>query len=86
MDKTKSLLALIQKRYERGDDAAAAEWIAKSPHGFKFSRTALRLFRIGERTSRHHADIFIEAYNAVQRNRQKRQSRIKSNEHTKQFT
>lgn len=76
--------ALIQKRWVRGDDQAAADWVNEH-HKMRFNRVSVRQFRLSG-GSRHHAHFFIEAYNAVQRNRQKRQSRIKSNERTKQLT
>lgn len=75
---------LIQKRWKHGDDQAAAVWIAEK-YGMRFNRVSTRQFRLNG-GSRHHAHFFIEAYNAVQRNRQKRQSKSKAHERTKQLT
>lgn len=70
--------ALIQKRWVWGDDQAAADWVAEK-YGMKFNRISTRQFRLNG-GSRHHAHFFIEAYNAVQRARQKRQSRKRNDE------
>lgn len=72
--------ALIQKRWIRGDDQAAADWIADK-YGMRFNRISTRQFRLNG-GSRHHAHFFIEAYNAVQRARQKRQSRKRNEQRT----
>lgn len=76
--------ALIKKRLVRGDHQAAADWVAKK-YGMNFNRVTTREFVLYG-GSRHHAHFFIEAYNAVQRNRQKRQSKSKAHERTKQLT
>lgn len=75
--------ALIQKRLVRGDHQAAADWVAKK-YGMNFNRVTTREFVLYG-GSRHHAHFFIEAYNAVQRNRQKRQSK-KRHEHEQHNT
>lgn len=75
--------ALIKKRLVRGDHQAAADWIAEK-YGMEFNRVSTREFVLNG-GSRHHAHFFIEAYNAVQRNRQKRQSKKRNHERTEQL-
>ncbi len=65
MNTTIEALKEINRRFKRGDDAAAAR-IFRKKYGVEITNDAFFRFRTGKNKSRFHADKFIECYKLAQ--------------------